>query len=130
MHQSEIKVTPHFKFSEFNCKDGTPVPPHLFYNIRMLAGTLEAIRLHFRTPIIINSAYRTEVYNRRVGGASKSYHLSAQAVDFTIKGVTPKHIFQQLSLLMKKGLIPKGGLIEYKTFIHYDQRGFEYLKSL
>lgn len=123
MNANEILLTPHFKFSEFNCKDGTPVPEHLHYNIRMLAGCLEVLRGHFQLPIIINSAYRTQRYNAKVGGVANSQHLSANAVDISILGTPPLHIFTVIRSFMKKGLLPAGCVILYDTFVHYDLRG-------
>lgn len=123
MLQSEILVTPHFKFSEFACKDGTAVPQHLYYNIRMLAGCLEVLRGHFQLPIKINSGYRTPSYNKKVGGALASQHLSANAVDISIIGVTPLLIFQTINNFIGKGLLPKGYVILYNSFVHYDLRG-------
>ncbi|MGH6761175.1 MAG: YcbK family protein [Phyllobacterium sp.] len=37
-------------------------------------------------PITVNSTVRSRAKNRRVGGRSKSYHLSCQAVDFRVHG--------------------------------------------
>lgn len=39
-------------------------------------------------PITVNSTVRSKARNRRVGGRSKSYHLSCQAVDFRVHGRT------------------------------------------
>lgn len=36
--------------------------------------------------VIVNSTYRSRSKNRRVGGASRSYHLRCQAVDFRVRG--------------------------------------------
>jgi uncharacterized protein YcbK (DUF882 family) len=35
-------------------------------------------------PLTVNSTCRSRSHNRRVGGASRSYHLTGQAVDFRI----------------------------------------------
>lgn len=123
MLASEIFVTPNFKFKEFSCKDGTHVPVHLYYNMRMLAGALEGLRGHFQKPIIINSAYRTPAYNKKVGGVPASQHLSCSAVDIKIMGVPPVHIYNVIRSFMKKGLIPAGAVIVYDSFVHYDIRG-------
>lgn len=129
MHQSEIKITPHFTFGEFNCKDGTPVPPHLFFNLRMLCGAMEGVRMHFKAPIVVHSGYRSHPYNIKVGGASKSYHLLSMACDFSIVGVPSSHIFNQMKILIEKGFLPKGGLIKYPNFVHYDIRGYNFFKD-
>lgn len=123
MYYKEILITPHFKFAEFGCKDGTAVPTHLWYNMRMLAGNLEALRGSFRSPIIINSAFRTSVYNKKVGGASASQHLSCNAVDITVKGILPFQVFNRIIKLMETGIMEKGAVILYDGFVHYDRRG-------
>lgn len=42
---------------------------------------LQALRDLLGKPIILNSAYRSPAYNRRIGGASKSMHIEARAYD-------------------------------------------------
>lgn len=123
MYYKEIQVTPHFKFSEFGCKDGTAVPAHLWYNMRMLAGNLEALRGSFGSPIVINSAFRTSTYNKKVGGATASQHLSCNAVDITIKGARPVQVYMRIIRLMESGIMEKGAVILYDGFVHYDRRG-------
>ena len=123
MYYKEILVTPHFKFAEFGCKDGTAVPPHLWYNMRMLAGNLEALRGSLASPIIINSAFRTSAYNKKVGGAAASQHLSCNAVDINVKGFLPMQVFLRIIRLMEKGIMEKGAVILYDGFVHYDRRG-------
>lgn len=118
-----ITLTPHFKFDEFRCKNGEGVPPHLWNNLRLLAGNLEALRASLEKPIFINSGYRTEEYNRMVGGAKNSQHLKANAVDITVKGLLPMQVWIRIIYLMEKGLMEKGCVILYDNFVHYDRRG-------
>lgn len=75
-------LTPHFRISEAKCKDGTPVPKHLMRRCRGHAFRLERIR-HATgdKPMPITSWFRHEVYNRRIGGASRSKHIEAIATD-------------------------------------------------
>lgn len=123
MYYKEVLVTPHFKFAEFGCKDGTAVPTHLWYNMRMMAGNLEALRGSFQSPIIINSAFRTSAYNKKVGGAAASQHLSCNAVDINVKGQLPSSVFHRIIWLMTMGVMEKGAVILYDGFVHYDRRG-------
>lgn len=116
-------ISPHFKFTEFNCKDGTAVPIHYLQNMYLLVYVLEYLRGYFKAPITITSAYRTVAHNKAVGGATNSFHLRCEAVDFKVKGVTPKAVFQTLQKLMAENDIPKGGIILYNNFVHYDIRG-------
>lgn len=123
MYYKEILITPHFKFAEFGCKDGTAVPTHLWYNMRMMAGNLEALRGSLASPIVINSAFRTSVYNKKVGGAAASQHLSCNAVDITVKGYLSLTVFHRIIKLMEAGIMEKGAVILYDSFVHYDRRG-------
>ena len=111
----------HFKLEEFHCKDGTPVPEEYYNNVQELMDNLEVIREHFGGiyPIRINSGYRTPEYNKSVGGASKSQHLTASAADIRIS-ITPSIVQDAIEQLQKEGKIKKGGLGRYTTFTHYD----------
>lgn len=129
----ENLITPHFKFKEFACKDGTPVPEYLFYNMRMLSANLEVIRAFIGAPIIINSAYRTISHNKAVGGAVQSQHLHCNAVDIHVKGFLPIKVYNTIKQLMLRRAIEQGGLFLYENFVHYDRRGIaifrDYRKS-
>ncbi|GIJ93009.1 hypothetical protein CAPN001_08520 [Capnocytophaga stomatis] len=120
------KVTPNFKWSEFDCKCGIPVPEHLKPNIALLARSLEVIRAEAgNKPVIITSGYRTEAYNKKVGGVVHSQHLFGRAADIKIKGMTSNEVYALILKLMKEGKIIKGGVGLYPTFVHYDIRGRE-----
>lgn len=123
MYLTEKEVTPHFKFIEFACKDGSPVPREFWYNMRMLAGNLEALRGALKAPIKINSAYRHAMYNQRVGGAKNSQHLTCNACDIVVRGYTPEFVFSTIIKLMSNGIMEKGAVILYDNFVHYDRRG-------
>lgn len=129
----ENLITPHFKFKEFACKDGTPVPEYLFYNMRMIASNLEVVRAFVGLPVIINSAYRTTSHNAKVGGAPQSQHLVCNAVDIHVKGIAPIKVYNTIKQLMLRRAIEQGGLFLYENFVHYDRRGIaifrDYRKS-
>lgn len=123
MENSNYNVSKNFKINEFACKDGSNVPEEYLPNVFKLAAQLEVIRAHLGQPIFINSAYRTKDYNKKVGGAVASQHLTASAVDIVVKGYTPQYVFTIIRSLMKSGVIAGGCVILYKTFVHYDIRG-------
>lgn len=123
MINSNFNVSKHFKINEFMCKDGTKVPTALMPNVFKIATQLEIIRMHLGQPIIINSAYRTKEYNKKVGGAVASQHLTASAVDIVVKGLDPHYVFTTIRSLMRSGVIMGGCIILYKNFVHYDIRG-------
>ena len=117
----KIPSSKHFKLEEFACKDGTPVPEEFYGNVQELMNNLEVIREHFGGlyPIRINSGYRTPEYNKKVGGASKSQHLTASAADI-IMSITPSIVQDAIEQLQKDEKIKQGGLGRYSVFTHYD----------
>lgn len=117
----KIPSSKNFKLEEFACKDGTPVPEEFYGNVQELMNNLEVIREHFGGlyPIRINSGYRTPEYNKKVGGASKSQHLTASAADI-IMSITPSVVQDAIEQLQKDEKIKQGGLGRYSVFTHYD----------
>ena len=123
MKNLNYNVSKHFKINEFACKDGSNVPEQYLPNVFKLATQLEIIRAHLGAPIIINSGYRTKMYNKRVGGAVASQHLTASASDIVVMGFSPHFVFTTIRSLMRSGHIAGGCVILYKNFVHYDIRG-------
>ena len=85
---NDIRLSPHFKLSEFlnlgKHPDNLPTPQVLFnlkYGCQYL---LEPARREVGA-IIVNSGYRNEAYNREVGGVRNSQHLLGQAADIRPK---------------------------------------------
>ena len=118
-----MKITAHFDIDEFNCSDGSEMPLEVFNNVVQVAENLEVLRAHFNTPININSAYRSPVHNRKVGGSETSQHLGGKAVDIVMKGISPSEVADAIEFLIECGLMKEGGLGRYDTFTHYDIRG-------
>jgi len=118
-----MKLEKNFSLKEFKCRDGTDVPEELMDNVKLLARNLQVIREHLEKPIRIISGYRTKRYNTRIGGARRSQHMLAKAADLKVMGVTPRELKEVIEKLIKDGLIVKGGVGLYKTFVHYDVRG-------
>jgi len=116
-------MTTNFSKEEFDCADGSAMPLEVLNNVIDVAKQLEVVRAHFNAPITINSAYRSAVYNRQVGGAVNSQHLSGKAVDIVVSGISPDDVADAIEFLMDEGLILTGGLGRYNTFTHYDIRG-------
>jgi uncharacterized protein YcbK (DUF882 family) len=56
-------------------------------NAYAMALYLEKLRTYFGKPIVVTSWLRVPSHNARIGGASKSMHLTGLAVDFNVKGV-------------------------------------------
>lgn len=114
-------VSKNFSRSEFACKCGCGFDA---VDVDLLAG-LQALRDLAGRSITINSACRCEAHNKKVGGASQSYHKKAKAADIVIKGLNAA----QMGVMAEK--IPqfqKGAIIVYSKegFIHVDVRGKKY----
>lgn len=115
-----MKLTANFQISEFSCHDGTRVPDKYIQNVLFLAQNLQVIRNELGDPLTILSGYRTESWNKKIGGAEKSQHKLAKAADLTCKSKTPKQLHSLIRQLIKEGKIKDGGLGLYKGFVHYD----------
>lgn len=110
-------ISKNFKINEFRCKDGSDI---ILIDVDFVKNKLQAIRNYFGTPITINSGYRTESYNKKVWGVSKSYHITGQAFDIVVKGHTPAEVARYAQSLDIKGII------QYNTFVHLDSRDKQY----
>lgn len=109
--------------SEFKCKDGSDVPDSMLDNVKLLAKNLQVLRDEIGKPIRVISGYRSPKYNRKIGGARKSQHMTAKAADIKIKGMTPAEVKSTIVRLIKEGKMMSGGIGLYRTFTHYDVRG-------
>ena len=119
-----MELTKNFKLVEFKCNDGTEVPGEYLCNVSKVAQNLQVLRDYVKKPITINSAYRTPNYNRKIGGAVKSQHLTASAADIKIAGMTSKQVYDTIQTLISLKKMHNGGVGLYNTFVHYDVRGF------
>ena len=64
------------------------IPSHVaIENLKRVCGWLEELRRRAKTPIIINSGYRSPELNKIVGGVPTSNHLSGCAVDIRVTGI-------------------------------------------
>lgn len=57
---------------------------------RALMDRLQALRTRIGAPIIVNSAYRVPVHNRKIGGAKGSFHTRGLAVDCSMANHDPE----------------------------------------
>lgn len=107
-------LSEHFKVKDFACSDGSD-------QIKVseeLIALLEKIRAHFGAAVEVCSGYRTEAYNKKIGGAPKSQHMLGVAADIIVAGATPLAVAQYAEFLQPNA----GGIGVYPTFTHVDVR--------
>ena len=124
IEEANKRPSPNFSYSEFNTKDGTPVPRAAYKGLDHLCKNyLEPLRKEFG-PVSITSGYRHQAYNAQVGGETNSVHIydfpgrdgSAVAADITCSKGTPS---QWADFLDGLGV---AGLGRYSSFVHLDNR--------
>ncbi len=103
-----------FLVREFACQDGTDT----VFVAPELVGVLQDIRDHFGRPVTVNSGYRTEAHNKKVGGASYSQHKYGVAADIAVSGVAPLAVARYAQALLPD----RGGVGLYKWGVHVDVR--------
>lgn len=94
-----MNLTPNFTLEELTASetavrhgiDNTPGPIAM-QNLQRLAEFLEEVRKILGKPIMINSAYRGQEVNTRVGGSRNSQHLLGCAADIRVPGMTPDEV--------------------------------------
>jgi uncharacterized protein YcbK (DUF882 family) len=117
-----MKLTNNFNLNEFN-KHNFPLTETILRNIQELAKNLQVLRDEVKKPIKITSGFRDPSFNKKIGGASQSRHITGQAADLKIEGYTPKQVAAIIEKLIAAGKMKQGGLGIYSTWIHYDVRG-------
>ena len=117
-----MKLTTNFSLNEFN-KRNYNVPTDVLRNLLELAKNLQVLRDEVKKPIKITSGYRPAEHNAKIGGVTKSRHITGEAADFKIEGYTPKQVAAIIEKLIAEGKMKQGGLGTYSTWVHYDVRG-------
>lgn len=117
-----MKLTTNFSLSEFN-KHNFEVPTDVLRNLLDLAKNLQVLRDEVKKPIKITSGYRPAQHNAKIGGVKSSRHITGEAADFKIDGMTPKEVAAVIEKLIAAGKMEQGGIGTYSTWTHYDIRG-------
>ena len=98
---SGAKLSPHFTLGEMTKSSSHPevynIPSHeAIANLKRVCTWLEVLRERAASPdpskgrgepIIINSGYRSPQFNRKIGGAANSNHLTGCAADIRTSGM-------------------------------------------
>lgn len=79
---SSLKLSKNFKLSELACK-GSGCCSKVMWAPELIER-LQWIRDKCKKPIVINSGYRCQTHNNRVGGVASSKHLYGMAADLAV----------------------------------------------
>lgn len=115
-------LSPHFSLEELSVTqvrgvDNTP-PPDVVENLKLLAAGLEEVRAVLGVPIHVNSGYRCQEVNERVGGSPTSDHPNGWCGDIIApKFGTPLEICHAI---VKAGM-KFDQLIEEGTWVHFSR---------
>ena len=106
-------MSKHFKVEEFSCKCCG------IYTVNYhLQAVLELVRARFGAPVRITSGTRCKAHNAKVGGSPNSKHLTGEAADIVVKGVSPHDVYEYIDSVFPYTL----GLGRYDSFTHVDVR--------
>ena len=121
---SKTQLSKNFNSYEFRCGLGSPCACSTILIDDKLVEHLQKIRDHFGKSITITSAYRCPSYNKRIGGATGSYHSKGMAADIVVNGVTPREVAKYAESIGILGI----GLYETASdghFVHIDTRTYK-----
>lgn len=117
----DFKLSENFCVKEFACKDGSDT-----IKIDLdLIPLIQRFRNYVETGVYFNSAYRTPSYNKKVGGATNSYHVKGQALDIPFLN-SYKYLTSREKMCAFFNTLGVKGIIIYPTFIHVDTRTTKY----
>ena len=110
----QILLSPHFTLEEMTVtKTGLKNVPNVsqINHLRMLCvNILEPLRERIGQPIHVNSAFRSSLVNKAVGGVATSQHLSGDAADIT-SSVQTSCIWNAINDLVLHGFLNVGQCI-------------------
>lgn len=102
--------------------DNMPHSKEVLDNLLLLViNVLQPLREYVNKPIIITSGYRSLPLNVKVGGVSNSQHLTGQAADFVIQGMSVDEAYKAV---INSGII-YDQLIQDGNWVHvsYNVKG-------
>jgi uncharacterized protein YcbK (DUF882 family) len=125
------RLSKHFTVEEFDCHNGVKVQRRDYNGLEVLCRVyLEPLRKKYG-PCKVMSGYRTRAYNRKIGGASRSFHVytehdgNDQAVDVIFARGTPRQWHSTANWIRRHKRGGRGGLGLYGSFIHIDLRDYK-----
>ena len=118
-----MKLSTNFNLDEFASADGTAPSGEVLKNLTEIAKNLEVLRKQIGQPIRVTSGFRSREHNKKIGGATNSFHVLGMASDIQVDKMSPEQVAKAIELLIAEGKMKEGGLGIYRTWVHYDVRG-------
>lgn len=95
--------------------DNTP-SSDVIANLKLLCiNVLEPLRGHYNLPVIISSGYRCTALNKQIGGKSNSQHLTGQAADLLVHGIS---VVDTVKYIANSGIEFCQLINEYNQWVH------------
>jgi len=111
-----MKVGKYFSEDEIKCKCGCGQAILDEKLIKMADG----LREYIGKPMISHCVNRCKKHNKNVGGVSKSKHITGNAMDFHINGLSNRKLHKICKKLWKNKEILTGGIGFYPWGVHID----------
>jgi len=117
-------LSEHFSEWEFACKrtccgSSSPVSSRLIRGLELFREMLQSPGMP-EVSVTINSGFRCNKHNKRVGGSENSQHTKARAAD--IKKIPGLTIDRMAEIASGIGVFNQGGIGKYDWGIHVDVR--------
>lgn len=95
-----MNLSPHFTLEELTHTeirqfDNTPNSDQIV-NLARLADFLEQVRDILGKPILVNSAFRSPLVNKTIGGTPSSQHMNGCAADIRVPPLLPDEVMQKV----------------------------------
>ena len=113
-----MQLSEHFTLAELTKTgtglDNTPSAEAIMNLKRLCVMVLEPLRLHLKKPVIVNSGYRSQEVNAKVGGSRTSSHMNGLAADIRVKGMSAA----ELALVVAHTGLPYDKAINEHGWVH------------
>ncbi len=130
-----MRLSLHFELSEFTFSqtairkgiDNTPSDV-VIENLKLLCThILEPIRTGLGKPLRVSSGYRSKALNKAIGGAANSQHITGQAADFTVQGMSVEEVYQWIKT---SGIVFDQSIFEFGQWLHISYATMARMQSL
>ena len=121
-----MRLSPNFTLEELCVSNtaarmGREIEPdaEVIANLTSLCrNTLQPTRELLDTPVIINSGYRPEWLNRRIGGSKTSQHMEGKAVDFRLGTRSKLSLYDAAKMIVDSDIPVDQLILEFNSWIH------------